>query len=116
MPASQKWDNMKYVSNQSSETGHLAPAGDRPLKIALAIVLVIMVVEVAGGLLSNSLALLGDAGHMLVDALALGLSLFALTIARRPPTPARTYGYHRVEIIAALVNGTTLVAVSIFIF
>ena len=53
---------------------------------------------------------------MLVDALALGLSLFALTIARRPATPTRTYGYHRVEIMAALANGTTLVLVSIYIF
>jgi len=88
----------------------------RPLKIALAIVLVVMVAEIIGGLLSNSLALLGDAGHMLVDALALGLSLFAMTIAKRPATSTRTYGYHRVEIMAALVNGTTLVLLSIFIF
>lgn len=107
---------MEYMTIQSGQTGHLTPASDRPLKIALAIVLAIMLVEVAGGLLSNSLALLSDAGHMLVDSLALGLSLFALTIARRPPTPARTFGYHRVEIMAALVNGTTLVGVSIFIF
>ena len=56
--------------------------GSRRLRIALVIVLVVMVVEVIGGVISNSLALLGDAGHMLVDALALGLSLFALTIAR----------------------------------
>jgi cobalt-zinc-cadmium efflux system protein len=75
-----------------------------------------MVVEIIGGLLSNSLALLGDAGHMLVDALALGLSLFALNLAKRPSTPTRTYGYHRIEIMAALVNGSILVLVSAFIF
>ncbi len=92
------------------------PTDTKPLKIALVIVLVIMVAEVVGGILSNSLALLGDAGHMLVDALALGLSLFAITIAGRPATPNRTYGYHRIEIMAALANGTTLILVSIYIF
>jgi cobalt-zinc-cadmium efflux system protein len=75
-----------------------------------------MAVEIAGGLLSNSLALLGDAGHMLVDALALGLSLIALNLAKKPATTTRTYGYHRAEIIAALANGVTLVLVSIYIF
>jgi cobalt-zinc-cadmium efflux system protein len=98
------------------EGEHVAPVGSRPLLITLAIVAGMMVVEIIGGLLSNSLALLGDAGHMLVDALALGLSLFALNLARRPSTPTRTYGYHRVEIMAALVNGSILVLVSAFIF
>ena len=88
----------------------------RSLKIALAIILLVLVAEVIGGILSNSLALLSDAGHMLVDALALGLSLFAMTIARRPATLSKTYGYHRVEIMAALTNGTILVLVSLFIF
>jgi cobalt-zinc-cadmium efflux system protein len=106
--------NRKMVNY--SQASRLGSAGDRPLKIALVIVLVIMAVEVVGGILSNSLALLGDAGHMLVDALALGLSLFAMTIARRPATPTRTYGYHRVEILAALANGTTVALVSIYIF
>ena len=88
----------------------------KPLKFALIIVSAIMVVEVIGGILSNSLALLGDAGHMLVDALALGLSLFAMTLARKPATPTKTYGYYRVEIMAALANGTVLVLVSLYIF
>lgn len=101
---------------QGSEASHSTFIGSRPLKIAFVIVLVIMVAEVIGGLLSNSLALLGDAGHMLIDALALGLSLFAMTIARRPATPTRTYGYHRMEILAALANGTTVALVSIYIF
>jgi cobalt-zinc-cadmium efflux system protein len=87
-----------------------------PLKLALLIVTAIMIAEVIGGILSNSLALLGDAGHMLVDALALGLSLFAMNMARRPATETRTYGYHRVEIMAALANGVTLVLVSAYIF
>lgn len=88
----------------------------RPLKITLVIVLVVMIAEVVGGILSNSLALIGDAGHMLTDALALGLSLIALTLARRPATPTRTFGYHRAEIMAALANGAILVLVSAYIF
>ncbi len=89
-------------------------------KRRLAVVLVLaggyMVAEVVGGWLTNSLALLADAGHMLSDVAALGLSWFALWIAERPPTPRRTYGYHRTEILAALVNGAALIAVSVLIF
>ncbi len=88
----------------------------RPLKISLVIVIVIMAVEVAGGILSNSLALLGDAGHMLVDALALGLSLVAMNLASQPATTTRTFGYHRAEILAALANGATLIVISLYIF
>jgi cobalt-zinc-cadmium efflux system protein len=102
--------------SQSTEAGHLAGRSSQPLKIALVIVGVITAVEVAGGILSNSLALLSDAGHMLVDGLALGLSLFAMALARRPATASKTYGYHRAEIMAALTNGTILVVVSIYIF
>src|ERR1700682_286181 len=71
--------------------------------------------ETVGGWLTGSLALLADAGHMLSDVAALGLSVFAIRIARRPPTPTRTYGHHRTEILAALANGATLVAISIFV-
>jgi cobalt-zinc-cadmium efflux system protein len=102
--------------SQSTEASHLADKSSQPLKIALVIVGLITAVEVVGGILSNSLALLGDAGHMLVDGLALGLSLFAMALARRPATASKTYGYHRAEIMAALTNGTVLVLVSLFIF
>lgn len=88
----------------------------RRLKFILVVVLIIMVAEVLGGIFSGSLALLGDAGHMLVDALAIGLSLFAMTVARRPATSTKTFGYHRVEILAALANGTFLILVSAYIF
>lgn len=91
-------------------------AGSRRLAWTLALVLVYMLAEVVGGLAANSLALLADAGHMLSDAAALGLSLFAIWIARRPPRPQHTYGYYRTEILAALANGAALVAISIFIF
>jgi cobalt-zinc-cadmium efflux system protein len=74
------------------------------------------IVELAGGLISNSLALIGDAGHMFTDTLALGLSLFALNLAKRPASQTKTYGFYRAEILAALINGTLLVLVSAYIF
>jgi cobalt-zinc-cadmium efflux system protein len=98
------------------EHEHVAAVEAQPLIITIAIVAAVMIAEVVGGILSNSLALLSDAGHMMVDVLALGLSLFALKLAKRPSTLTRTYGYHRVEIMAALANGSVLVLVSAFIF
>jgi cobalt-zinc-cadmium efflux system protein len=79
----------------------------------LVLVLGYMVVEMVGGWLSNSLALLADAGHMFSDAAALALSLFAAWITRRPANSQRTYGYYRAEILAALANGAALGAISI---
>jgi cobalt-zinc-cadmium efflux system protein len=75
-----------------------------------------MVAEIVGGWLSNSLALLADAGHMLSDTAALALSLFAMWAARRPAKRASTYGYHRAEILAALANGSVLLVIALFIF
>ena len=91
-------------------------AASQPLKITLFLVLVIMVAEILGGIFSNSLALLSDAGHMLTDALALGLSLLAMNLARRPATPTKTFGYLRAEIMAALANGIILILISAVIF
>ncbi|MEK7354093.1 MAG: cation diffusion facilitator family transporter [Chloroflexota bacterium] len=104
------------MNHQHDGAGHGNNNSRSRLKMVLAIVVIIMVAEVVGGFLSNSLALLGDAGHMLVDGLALGLSLFAITMAARPATSSKTYGYHRVEIMAALANGVTLVLVAGYIF
>ena len=78
----------------------------------LAITLSIMVVEVIGGLVSGSLALLADAGHMLTDAAGVGLALLAATFAARPATPERTFGYLRFEILAAVVNALLLFGVA----
>ncbi len=94
--------------------GH-ANAG-KPLKLTLLIIVVIMVAEVIGGFVANSLSLLGDAGHMLTDALAIVLSLFAIGLARRPATTRRTFGLHRAEIMAALTNGVILILISVYIF
>ena len=91
-------------------------ANQKRLAWTLGLVVVYMFAEVVGGWLANSLALLADAGHMLSDAASLGMSLFALWIAGKPPTDERTFGYYRAEILAALVNGATLGAMSIFIF
>lgn len=85
------------------------------LALSLGLAAVYMVAEAVGGWLTGSLALLADAGHMLSDVAALGLSLFAMWMARRPATSRKTYGYRRTEILAALANGATLVAISVFI-
>ena len=83
------------------------------LKIALVLVFFVMCVEVAGGIMAHSLALLSDAAHMLTDAFALSLSLMALTIAAQPSTHTKTFGYHRVEILAALANGILLLLMAL---
>ncbi|HEY3569235.1 MAG TPA: cation diffusion facilitator family transporter [Thermoanaerobaculia bacterium] len=81
----------------------------------LGLIVLYMVAEAVGGWLTGSLALLADAGHMLSDAAALGLSVFAMSMSRRPRTSKKTYGYHRLEILAALANGATLVAISLLV-
>ncbi|MHB0870603.1 MAG: cation diffusion facilitator family transporter [Chloroflexota bacterium] len=92
----------------------LPETGSR-LRLAFLITASILIAETVGGLLSNSLALLSDAGHVFTDALALGLAWFASVQALRPATPQRTYGFHRAGILAALANAITLLAVSLFI-
>lgn len=97
---------------------HGGPAAENRKRLTIVLVLIAgyMLAELVGGLLTNSLALLADAGHMLSDAGALGLSVFAIWISQRSPTSKRTYGYYRTEILAALANGATLVAISLFVF
>ena len=87
----------------------------RRLVVVLVLTAIYMLAEAIGGWLSHSLALLADAGHMLSDVAALALSLFAVWISRKPPTSARSYGYHRTEILAALANAATLIAISVWI-
>jgi cobalt-zinc-cadmium efflux system protein len=85
------------------------------LLIALFVTTGIMFAEFFGGLFTNSLALLSDAGHMLSDASSLLLSVVALWIASRPPTPKKTFGFYRFEVLAALFNGVTLFVIAGFI-
>ena len=95
---------------------HGRGADRRALSVVFALTASYMVVEVVGGLVTGSLALLADAGHMLSDAFSLGLALVAVWLAQRPATPNRSFGYKRAEILAALLNGATLVAISVWIF
>ncbi|WP_029268318.1 cation diffusion facilitator family transporter [Virgibacillus alimentarius] len=88
----------------------------RVLFFSFLIIFIFMIIEAIGGFLTNSLALLSDAGHMLSDAAALGLSLIAFKIGERKATEEKTYGYKRFEIIAAFINGITLIAISLYIF
>ena len=89
---------------------------ERKLLWALIITLGIFALEITGGFISNSLALKSDAGHLLGDVLALGLSLGAAYLSRRPPTANRTYGFHRTEVFAAVFNGATLFFLAGYIF
>src|ERR1700682_2524454 len=94
---------------------HASDAPVASLRIALVLTAGLLVVEVIGGLLSNSIALLADAGHMLTDVAALGLALFVAWFSKQPGNPQKTYGYLRWEILAALVNGSTLLLISAWI-
>lgn len=85
------------------------------LRLALGLTFLYMIAEAVGGWLTNSLALIADAGHMLTDVAALSLTLFAIWFASRPATSKKTYGYYRLEILAAFVNGIALVLLSIWI-
>jgi cobalt-zinc-cadmium efflux system protein len=87
----------------------------RPLSWVLALTAGYAVAEVVGGWVANSLALLADAGHMSTDVLALALALLAAWSSRRPPDESRTYGYQRLEILAALINGAALIVIALFI-
>ena len=89
---------------------------EKYLKIAIVLTSGYFIVEIIGGLISGSLSLLGDAGHMLRDVFSLLITLSALNIAKRLPTKTKTFGYHRVEILAAFINGLLLIAISLWIF
>ncbi len=94
---------------------HIGDASIKSLRIALAITAVFLVVEVIGGYLANSIALLADAGHMLTDVAALGMALFVAWFSKQPGSPQKTYGYLRWEILAAFLNGGTLLLISALI-
>lgn len=94
---------------------HGRGASQKVLLTVLLLTFGYMIAEAIGGYLSNSLALLSDAGHMLTDVAALALSLFAVRFASRPATPRKTFGFYRLEILAALANGVTLLGLSILI-
>lgn len=97
---------------------HSASAGQQQrsrLRLVLVLTSLFLVAEIVAGLLTGSLALLADAGHMLTDAGGLALALLAMRFAGRPATPERTYGFYRLEILAALTNAVVLIVISLYI-
>ncbi len=109
-------DGRPAHTDHSGHSHLVNPCADRRrLAVALALIVAFMVVEIIAGVLASSLALLSDAGHMLTDAGALGLSLMAMRWARRPPKGAMTFGLKRTEILAAQVNGIALLVIALFV-
>ena len=108
--------NHDHSHDHSHSHNHAHETSKQRLLFVLSITAVFMIVELIGGVLSNSLALIADSAHMLTDVGALGLSLFVLWFSRRPAGEEKTYGYLRLEILAALVNGVALVVISGMIF
>jgi cobalt-zinc-cadmium efflux system protein len=94
---------------------HAAGANEKSLKIALGLTSLFLVVELAGGFIAHSLALLSDAAHMFTDTAALAIALLAIHIAKRPADSKRTFGYHRFEILAAAFNALLLLVVAVYI-
>jgi len=102
--------------SHAGHTHHISPEGDRRRLVgALAVMLAVMALEIVGGVVGHSLALLSDAAHMLADAGALGLSLLALHLAARPARGAMTFGLSRAEVLSAQANGITLLILAAFI-
>jgi len=89
---------------------------DRRLFLSFALTLLIFIAEVIGGIVSRSLALLSDAGHMLTDVFALGLSMIAMRIGRKPSDRRATFGYQRFGLLAAVINAVSLIVIALFIF
>lgn len=101
--------------HDTSAGGRTTVDGERRVFWALLITGSFMVAEITGGIVSGSLALLADAGHMLTDTAALALSWHAFRVSRRPSTPLHSYGQHRFQVLAAFVNGTTLIGIAVWI-
>jgi cobalt-zinc-cadmium efflux system protein len=95
---------------------HHGSNNKQALKWSFFLIAAFMIIELIGGIWTNSLALLSDAGHMFSDAAALGLSYLALTFGKRKATYSKTFGYKRFEILAAFLNGITLIVISLYIF
>ena len=110
-------DNTHEHPGDPSSQNHVhRSASRRSLTISLVLIMLYMVVEVVGGLVSGSLALLADAGHMLTDAAAIGLALLAIWVSGRPASIGQTFGFHRTEILAAMLNALSLWFMAALIF
>ena len=110
-------DDTQHPATTAAEHRHRhRSASRRSLGISLALIMGYMVAEVIGGLMSGSLALLADAGHMLTDGAAIGLALLAIWIAGRPASIEQTFGFHRTEVLAAMLNALSLWLIAAWIF
>jgi len=115
-PALQHHDHADHHDHSAHHHhDHARGASQRTLLIVLTLTFGYMIAEAVGGYLANSLALLSDAGHMFTDVAALALSFLAVRFASRPATANKTYGFYRLEILAALANGVTLIVLSVLI-
>ncbi len=94
---------------------HILPVASK-LKLGILLTSIILVAEVVGGFMSNSLALLADAGHVLADVIALGLSWYGIKQAERPTSHSMTFGYHRVGVLVAIINALSIFAIALIIF
>ena len=115
MPQAHTHDHDHAPGHDHSHTPEVGSGNERKVLVAFFITFAFMIVEVAGGLISGSLALLADAGHMLTDAAALALAWAAFRFGRRPADPRRTFGYLRFEVVAGFVNALTLFAIVVWI-
>lgn len=115
MPQARTHDHDHAQEHDHSHTPEVGSGNERKVLVAFFITFAFMIVEVAGGLISGSLALLADAGHMLTDAAALALAWAAFRFGRRPADPRRTFGYLRFEVVAGFVNALTLFAIVVWI-
>jgi cobalt-zinc-cadmium efflux system protein len=114
-------DERELAHGHEGDAGHShshgrAARSRRRLSLVVVLTAIYMLAEAVGGWVTGSLALLADAGHMLADVAALSLALVAMWFGSRPATPSKTFGYHRLEILAALINGVTLILISLLIF
>ena len=107
--------NHNHQHHHSHAHGHVHTDNKKVLMFSFIIISLFMLVEIIGGFLANSLALLSDGFHMLSDAISLGVALIAFIYAEKHATKSKTYGYKRFEILAALFNGVTLFIISIII-
>lgn len=104
------------MAHEHHNHNHAHHANKKSLFLSFILIAIFMVAEIVGGLLTNSLALLSDAGHMFSDAVALGLSLAAFKFGEKAADQSKTYGYKRFEILAAFLNGLALIIIALFIF
>ncbi len=95
---------------------HTHGANKKALMISFIIITLYMIIEAVGGFITNSLALLSDAGHMLSDSISLGVGFLAFRMGEKVASYSKTYGYKRFEILAAVFNGVTLIVISLYIF